>query len=165
MKKYTAVLSILLIALLLRPAITPAQQRREAGVGDWSTVQKLSPGDEIEVRLNDGANFKGKFSSASDAKLAFAKGGRAMEIFRADILEVYRLVPKSRTKSVLLGLGIGAGAGAGVGGIVGAKTAPHESGEAHLPATWGAMVGAGLGAVVGLFLGGGKNRVLIYRAV
>ncbi|HEX8846392.1 MAG TPA: hypothetical protein VF791_17225 [Pyrinomonadaceae bacterium] len=164
MRKSTLALSLLLMALLGRPAVIQAQQKAAPPAGTWNTVQELSPGDEIEIRLNDGMSLRGRFSNASDAKLAFRKSGKTMELFRSEIFEVYRLVPKSKTKSVLLGLGIGAGAGVGVGGIVGASTGPHESGEAHLPAAQIGVVGAGVGALVGFFLGRGKNRVLIYRA-
>ena len=165
MKRFAALLSLLLIASLSKPGVITAQQVNNTTADRWSVVQALSPGDSIEIKLNNGATIKGRFSSASDAKLTYTKSGNQQELFRADVFEVYRLVSKSKAKSMLMGFGIGAGAGTGVGAIVGASTAPHESGEAHVPAALGGLVGAGIGTLVGFFMGRGKKRVLIYKAV
>lgn len=165
MKRFAALLSLLLIATLARPGVITAQQVNSSTADRWTVIQQLSPGDPIEIKLNDGTTIKGRFSSASAAKLTYSKDKKENELFRADIFEIYRLVSKSKAKSVLLGLGIGTGAGLGAGAIVGASTAPHESGEAHVPAALGAMIGAGIGTLVGFFMGRGKKRVLIYRGV
>ena len=165
MKRFTPLLGLLLIALLTRPGIMMAQQVNSSNADRWATLQQLSPGDSIEIRLNDRTSVKGKFNNASADKLTYIRDGNRNELFRADVFEVYRLVSRSKAKFVLMGLGIGTGAGLGTGAIVGASTRPHESGEAHVPAALGAIIGAGIGALVGLLRGSGKKRVLIYRAV
>lgn len=165
MRRSMVVVSLLLAALLAKPGVVPAQQGARPTFGAWDSVQELSQGEEIEVVLNDQTPLRGKFAGASDAKMSLTRGGKTTELFRAEVFELYRLVSKSRKRSTLLGLGIGTGAGIGVGAIAGASVGPFESGEGHMPAMIGGMVGAGAGTLVGLFLGGGKKRVLIYRAV
>lgn len=164
MKRSAVVLlNLVLITLLAKPGIVTAQLSNMDA--KWAVVQQLQHGAPLEIKLNDGTTIKGKFDSASDAKLTYVRSGKASELFRSDVFEIYQLVSKSKTKSALTGLGIGAGAGAGVGAIIGVKTAPHESGEAHVPAVLSGMIGAGIGTVVGFLMGRGNKRVLIYRAV
>ena len=163
MRRSTTAVAILLLAMTARTVCVPAQQRSGQGAGSWDSVQEFSRGDEIELFLDDRTVVKGKFASASDTKLVLTRDGKVTEFERTEVLEVYRLVSKSKTRSTLIGLGIGAAAGTGVGAIVGASTGPHESGEAHLPALMLGTVGAGAGTITGLLLGRGKKRVLIYR--
>jgi hypothetical protein len=75
-------------------------------------------------------------------------------------MKIYRLIPKSHKKAMLIGLGVGAGIGAGIGG--GYISGSAESGE-YWPIPLLGGVGAGLGALTGYLIGRGKKKELIYE--
>lgn len=158
MKKVTAGVSLVLIALLAMPQSMFAQVTPDPVIGTWEGLKAVPPGDELVINIRNGKTLKGRMSSISDTELTMARGKKTTEISRTDVLRVYRLIPKSAKRSSLIGTGIGAGAGAVTGAVY---NPDKESGE-HYDILVFAGLGAAIGALVGAIFGGRKNKVLIY---
>ena len=99
----------------INPSLPYAQSALQARVGTWDDVQKIPPGDELEVKLKTDRTVKGRLSSITDAKIALTSKGQVTEVDQADVVSIKRVVPKSAARSTLIGAGVGAGAGAATG--------------------------------------------------
>src|ERR1051326_2542032 len=108
-------------ALALALATPTAAQTRQA-TNDWPAVQSLAPGTKIVVRTKDGDKLSGRFESADDQGINFARDGKRVTLTRESIRRVQVNRGKNRLKGALVGAGIGGGAGAGAGGFVVAHT-------------------------------------------
>lgn len=161
MQRNTAILNILLVVALIYSPVAAAQQSTSSG--EWGSVQAVSEGTELIIKLKNGETVRGKLTSVTDTMLSMTgKNNKAETLDRNDISEVYQLRRKSEKAKYAL---IGAGAGAAVGGGIGAaKNSPNiDDGEIYT--IGGIALGAGIGAVAGLLFGQGRRkRVLIYQA-
>jgi hypothetical protein len=157
-------LSLLLIASLVKPSLLPAQVP-ESTVGTWAGVKTVPVGDELEVKLKEGRTVKGRLTSSSDTTLTVTRKGKSVQIDRADVFRVYRVIPKSSAKATLIGAGVGAAVGlAAIGAAAAADDTGGSEGELAAAAVGIGIVGAGIGALVGLAFGKRTRRVLIYEA-
>ena len=146
-----------LSAFALPPAAVA--QNRPTPVGDWSSVQALSRGEKIVVRLKEGDRLSGGFESATDLVLNFRHGGRTISLTRESILRVQLNRGKSRLNGALLGAGIGAGGGAAFGGYL------YSLGDFSGSTVPGfGIIGAGIGAGIGAAIGKGNKNETIYEA-
>lgn len=159
-----ALCSLLFISSI-NPSLLRAQGVAEARVGAWADVQKIPPGDELEVKLKTDRTITGRLSSTTDSKLALLRKGQVTEVDRADVARIKRVVTKSAARSTLIGAGVGAGAMAGLAGIaIASDDAGGDADEAAGAVVALGLVGAGLGALVGGAFGLRKKRVLVYEA-
>lgn len=130
----------------------------KAARGDWSTVQALSPGEKIVVRLKDGDRLTGRFDSANDTSINFKHDGKQMTLTRDSIGRVQVSRGRSRLAGALAGAAIGGGVGAAGGGYLVAR-------GYNVPALVGGTVaGVGVGAALGAAIGLGTNYETIYEA-
>lgn len=151
----------LTVALIFTLAQVPASYARGTGAAadsDWSSVQAITPGEEIAVRLKDGDRLTGRFTSATEQNISFTHDGHKVSLTRESIRNVKLSRGKNRLKGALVGAGAGGGLGTAGGGYLVAR-------GMNVPALVGSsVVGAGVGAAVGAALGIGKNYETIYEA-
>ena len=165
--KYAKIAFVILVMLstgLFGLPVVGAQTVRPI-TGNWTLVEAVQPGENLEITLDNGDKRSGKFSSLTATMLIVSKGKSLIETERTRIRKVFRVGGGKVGKSTLIGLGIGAGAGAAIGGVIAATDGPAESGEEHLPIVQLAGVGAIIGTVSGLVSGlVRKRKVLIYES-
>jgi hypothetical protein len=148
-------------AIIFAFAQVPAAYARntDAAVGsDWSSVQAITPGEEIAVRLKDGDRLTGRFASATDQNISFTHDGHKVSLTRESVRNVKVSRGKNRLKGALVGAGAGGGLGTAGGGYLVAR-------GFNVPALVGSsIVGAGVGAAVGAALGLGTNYETVYES-
>ncbi|MDQ3687643.1 MAG: hypothetical protein M3430_18875 [Acidobacteriota bacterium] len=165
MKIKPLALCFLLLISPANPSPLQAQGVSAAIVGTWEDVQKIPPGDELEVKLKSDRTITGRLTTASDSKLALSRKGQVAEVDRADVARIKRVVPKSAARSTLIGAGVGAGTMAGLTAIaIAADDAGGDSDEAAAAVFALGLVGAGIGALVGGAFGLRKKKVVVYEA-
>jgi hypothetical protein len=148
-----------LIAMIARSQIMFAQAPPTPIKGSWDAVKAVPPGDKVVARLRNGQTLNGLMISASDTVLTLERRKNTTDVNRGDVLKVYRVVKKSDTKGVLLGLGIGTGVGALLGKLAEPEN-PEDPGLAPVIfGGLGALIGAGMGAAIS----GRTKRLLIYE--
>jgi hypothetical protein len=158
-KNVAKVVAFALIAMIARPQIIFAQAPGAPIRGSWDTVKAVPPGDQVVVRLRNGKTLNGWMISASDTVLTLERRKNTTDVNRGDVLKVYRVVQKSDTKGVLLGLGIGTG----VGVLLGALAEPETTDDPGLAAVVLGLLGAGIGAGIGAAISGRTQRLLIFE--
>ena len=161
--KSLALCSLLLISSV-NPSLLLAQGVSAALVGTWEDVQKIPPGDELEVKLKSDRTISGRLTTASDSKLALSRKGQVTEVDRAEVARIKRVVPKSAARSTLIGAGVGAGTMAGLSAIAIASEGDDVGGETAAIVFGLSLVGAGIGALVGGAFGLRKKKALVYEA-
>ena len=133
-------------------------------MSDWGNLKHLSAGQQIEVVLNDGKSYRGRFKSVSQDTLIVRVDTGEQSFDRNSVLRVSARAGSHRLRNAMLGGLIGIGAGAGIGAAAGksSKNGFTKVNEA---------VGAGAGAVIGLGAGAGVGAALpatawrtVYRA-
>ncbi len=163
--KALAVCALLVVATT-NPTLLLAQGTPETRIGAWVDVQKVPPGDELEVKLKSERTVKGRVSTITDTKLSLVRDGKTTDVDRADVFRIKRVVPKSTAKSTLIGAGTGAAGGAAVAAILLAAD-EGDGGNGGIQATivtGFALIGTGIGALVGAGIGLRKRKVVIYEA-
>lgn len=158
--KMTAVIILVLVATLANSIPVGAQQPAAPVVGTWDAIKALPSRDELTVTLKDGSRQKGKFTDATDTALILSQGKKITEIRRDGIFQIYRSVPKSRSRATGTGAAVGAGLGV-ISGLVGDGSSGHGQGPGTAIA--GVFVMAGVGALIGRGIAGGHEPVLIYE--
>lgn len=156
-------LVLLLAAALTMPPVAPAQNT-SASTGDWASLNTVTSGSKLVVKLKDGKSFEGRLSGVSDASLSLSVKDKPVDLKREDVQSVHRVGRNSATKATLIGMGVGAGAGAAVGAAGDSSSDGFEKID-HAVTAGLTVVGAGVGALTGYLIGrrGGK-RVLVYEA-
>src|SRR5262245_58895388 len=158
-KKVAKVVAFALIATIARPQIISAQALGAPTRGSWDLVKAVPPGDKVVARLRNGQTLNGRMISASDTVLTLERRKNGTDVNRGDVLKVYRVVKKSNTKGVLLGLLIGTGVGGSLGKLAEPEN-PEDPGLAPVIfGGLGALIGAGMGAAIS----GRTKRLLIYE--
>jgi len=117
-----------------------------AGVAaDWDAVERISPGQRIEVLTRNKERSRAEFLLANgDALVVRDKSGQR-SIARAEIRQVRVADPSRRLRNGLIATAIGAGAGVAIGAAI----CPHCPNEGHgyKFAGVGLAIGAGFGAL------------------
>lgn len=127
-------------------------------LAQWSAISDQVPcGAEIRVDLARKRTIKGTLEEVTDTGLTILRRGKPEVIERSDVARAYRLVPRSRAKSVLIATAIGAGAGLAIG--AGMVKRGDLVGEFPI---FTSAVGAGVGALSNYAFGKKKNEELIY---
>jgi hypothetical protein len=153
------VVAFALMAILAKPQVALAQTPPAPIFGSWEGLKAIPPGDEVRVRLRNGKTLKGLMISASDIVLTLERRKNTTDVNRGDVLKVYRVVQKSATKGVLLGLVIGTG----VGVLLGALAEPETTDDPGLATVGLGVLGAGIGSGMGAAIGSRTKRLLIYE--
>jgi hypothetical protein len=159
--RMTAAIIFILAAMLANSIPVGAQQPAAPVVGTWDAIKALPSRDELTVTLKDGSSQKGKLTDATDTALILSQGKKITEVRRDGIFQIYRSVPKSRSRAT----GTGAVVGLGLG-VVTALFGDGSSGHGSSPGTAiaGICFTTGMGALIGRGIAGGHERVLIYEA-
>ena len=131
---------VLVAVLLIAPVQCAAAQIRS----DWEKVKALPAGTSMEVEWRDSHRVKGKLTGASDTAIMFARGGRTVEVPKADVRRIFkrRLSPWG---PVLAGTSAGVVGGVIVGNMVGHRTRPGSGAAAALAVVG---IGDGVGTLV-----------------
>jgi|SRR5262245_23067012 len=129
----------------------------------WKVVELLAKGERLEIELKTGERTKGKLASVSKNDLSISEKGRTITLSRNEILRVYRVIGRTRGKSVLRAIGIGGAIGLGIGLILYLPGRPDSAIDGVGVPILG-VLSAAIGAGIGTAFGGGQKRVLIYQA-
>jgi hypothetical protein len=158
-KRVAKVVAFALMAMIARPQIMSAQALPTPTRGSWDAVKAVPPGDQVVARLRNGRTLNGWMVSASDTVLTIERRKNTTDLNRGDVLRVYRVVKKSNTKGLLIGLLIGTGVGALLGKLAEPEN-PEDPGLAPVVfGGLGALIGGGMGAAIS----GRTKRLLIYE--
>jgi hypothetical protein len=77
----------------------------------WDNLQRLSPGDDIRVVLNDMKSYGAKFQQVNDNHLTVRLGKGEQSFAKEDILRVSLKGGSHQLRNAAIGLGIGVGLG------------------------------------------------------
>lgn len=154
-------LTFTIISLLSQPLFLPGQDVA-AGQQDWAAVQALSAGVKLQVEIKDGKRLKGKLNSVSPTALTLTANNKTTNLNRDDIQKIYQSRGGSRVTSALIGAAIGAGVGAGAALALLGATGGSDDTTGIIGR--GTLIGAGIGTAVGVAIGKGSRRTLIYES-
>lgn len=150
--------TLLLAAFILTHTTSIAAQQTIPITGSWDAIRALPSLDTLSVNLRDGSKVKGRLIDVTDATLALSRGKKKTEIRRDSIIQIYRFVPRSRSRGTVAGAAVGAGLG------VLTSMAGDSSSSTGAAAIVGISVMTGIGALIGRGIASAQERVLIYDA-
>jgi hypothetical protein len=136
------------------------------GQGGWDRVQRLVPGESVDVLLQGSESGTGTMERVSSDYLTIARQGGSTQAARWAVQRVWTVEKRSRLKRVVLGALIGFAGGCTVGavraGYMTDMNNPPASTRAQVCFGMGAITG-GIGAGIGAAVPSAK-RTLVYRA-
>jgi TusA-related sulfurtransferase len=132
----------LVIALLLAGAATAASNA-------WESLNKLTPGEPIEVITGDHA-AKGEFVSSSTESLTVRTPAGEQRLPRSDVRRVISRVRSHRLRNALIGAGIGVAVSLVMDQTIGTYLRNESNPDAARPLIWTVPIvaGAGIGAAI-----------------
>lgn len=131
-----------------------------AGVeGDWNRVERLQPGQNIEVVDDKMRSYRGEFGVAGADEMSLQTANGPLILKREAVMRVTLRENSKRLRNALIGAAIGGGAGIALGAIVDKRFS--NEGRAGMGYAICAPLGAGLGAGLGAASHGFET---IYRA-
>lgn len=131
-----------------------------AGVeGDWNRVERLQPGQNIEVVDDKMRSYRGEFGAAGADEMSLQTANGPLILKREAVMRVTLRENSKRLRNALIGAAIGGGAGIALGAIVDKRFS--NEGRAGMGYAICAPLGAGLGAGLGAASHGFET---IYRA-
>ena len=86
---------------------------------DWADVQKIAPGTELRIGVENLKPIRGKLESVTDIALLLRPGVRP-SVDRPQIVTIAVRKKSHRVRNTFVGLGIGVGVGLGIGAIAAA---------------------------------------------
>ena len=152
---------LIVLGLLGTPTTSLAQATDPIATGMWAGVERVPPGEKLLVKLKDGTKLKGRLRSVSDTGLSLSRRNKTMDVDRERVQQIFRLMPKSATKSALIGAGAGAAGGAAIGAVAGRDWVIKTAASVPIGATLFGVIGSVVGYAVGKAR---QKRVLIYDA-
>lgn len=126
---------------------------------DWNAVERLRPGQQVEVVDSSMRTHRGEFGAAGPEELSVQTASGPLLLKRPEVARVTLRENSKRARHALLGAAIGAGAGLAVAAIVNPRFA--NEGRGNLAYGIATPLGAGLGAALGAAAPGFET---IYRA-
>jgi hypothetical protein len=161
MTRMTTAIILTLAAMMANSIPVKAQEAAAPSVGTWDAIKALPSRDELTITLKDGSSRKGRLTDATDTLLILSRGKKITELRRDGIFQIYRAVPKSRSRATATGAVVGLGLG-----VVTALFGDGSGGQGSRAGTAiaGICFTTGLGALIGRGIAGGHERVLIYEA-
>lgn len=131
-----------------------------AGVeGDWNRLERLQPGQNIEVVDDKMRSYRGEFGAAGADEMSLQTANGPLILKREAVMRVTLRENSKRLRNALIGAAIGGGAGIALGAIVDKRFS--NEGRAGMGYAICAPLGAGLGAGLGAASHGFET---IYRA-
>ena len=160
-RRMTSAIVLMTAILISNSPPVSAQEPLAPVVGTWEAIKVLPSRDDLTVTLKDGTNKKGKLSDANETLLVLSQGKKLTEIRREVIFQIYRSVPKSRSRATWTGAAVGAGLGTAT-----ARFGDASTGEGTGPgyAIVGILIITGIGALIGRGIASSHERILIYEA-
>ena len=146
--------TILVLLLVLPSSLAYGQPN------SWSNLDRLKPGQRIEVIESGPRKHAGEFTSVNDESLTLKEHGSDFSIKRENVVRISRSSGSSRGEHAVIGLVIGGLVGAGIGAASGSSTGFFIS-PRGIGALVGVAIGGSIGAIVGVLLPAHKT---IYRA-
>jgi len=146
-------MALTVLSLLLFPTFTLAQSTQDS----WHNLQRLKPGQKVEIVDAKLKAYSGKFVRFTDEAITVQEGKMEAVVPRADVVRVSVRDNSHRTRNMLLGAGIG-------GGIAIAATViplAASSNEGNSCGICAAGIAAGIGG--GAALGMIPSHQTIYR--
>lgn len=133
---------------------------------DWTRVQGLVAGENLQILLDGGETVTGALEQASATHLTVKREGGDTQVARWAVRRVWIVEKRSRLKRVILGALIGFGGGCAMGagraGYFTDRNNPSASTRAQVCFGMGAFTGAA-GAGIGAAIPSAR-RILVYRA-
>jgi hypothetical protein len=148
--------AFILLLLLGFPVALGAQTRQ----GSWSNLNRLKPGQGVEVIESSMKRHAGYFVSISDQVFIFKEKGAEVSLNRENVARVSTSSAPKRGEHVLIGLVAGGLVGAGIGAASGSSTGFLGGSSRGIAALVGVVIGAPSGAVVGAVL---PAHTTVYR--
>lgn len=147
---------ILVLFLGLGGALSAQTQQ-----GSWSNLNRLKPGQKIEVIDSSMKQHVGKFVTVTDELLTVKENGSDVSVRREDIIRVSMSSGTKRGEHALIGFVGGGALGAGIGAASGSNTGFLGGSSRGIAALAGIVIGAPSGATVGAVL---PAHATVYRA-
>jgi hypothetical protein len=144
------------LAILAPASALAAGPKRE--VAKWDNLQRLSPGDDIRVVLNDKKSYRAKFQQATEDRLTVRLATGEQSFAKEDILRVSVKGGSHRLQNAAIGLGIGVGLGLAI-----AAKDSNDSEAQNIDLAFGVPLAGAGGAAVGALLPSSGWRE-VYRA-
>ena len=109
---------------------------------DWADVQKIAPGTELRIDVENLKPIRGKLESVTDIALLLRPGVRP-SVDRPQIVTIAVKKKSHRLRNTFIGLGIGVGVGLGIGAIAAAGCCDlNVQAGGALGLFWGTATGA-----------------------
>lgn len=131
-------------------------------LNSWSNLDRISPGQALEVREVKGSSVRGSYAGHAGESIDLNVDQKSVSIARVQISEI-RLRTRTQ-KAMWVGFGLGAAAGVAVGAGIGSRF--EQSGDFPNATLVTAAIFAGVGALVGLGVSStlARRHTLLYRA-
>lgn len=126
---------------------------------DWNRVERLRPGQNIEVVDDKMRTHRGEFGAAGAEELSLQTANGPLVVKREAVMRVTVRENSKRTRNALIGAAVGGGVGLVVGATVDKRFS--NEGGAGVGYAISAPLGAGLGAALGAASHGFET---VYRA-
>ncbi len=149
-------LTLLAIAALTLSATLPAADKPNES---WDNLQRLQPGQKIEVIDAKLKSRKGAFTAFDSTGLTLNTKAGPLTLPRADVFRVSLHEHSKRWRNAAIGAAIGAAAGLVIGAAMDYRFS--NEGNEHISKTLVTPIGAGIGAALGSAVPGFET---IYRA-
>ncbi len=150
------------LLLIVTTIFSVSLQAQQPGKDSWDNLNRLQPGQKVQVVQMDMKSLKGQFLGFTDEMISLRIKKDEVAVPREDVLRVSLRGKGKRGKSALVGAGLGAALGAISGAAVGAGF--HEAGETGVFMLVFTPIGAGVGAAVGAAVPFILSYQTIYRA-
>jgi len=132
----------------------------------WSRVNKLAPGERIQVLDKEGKTIDGQFQGLAEGQLTLAIANQVRSIPLDSIRQVSVRRKASRAKATGIGAAIGFGIAFPIGATSAGFLADRNNPSIGTRAGFGAglgLFGAGIGAGIGV-LAGGPRFDIVYQS-
>jgi hypothetical protein len=137
----------LLLSICALAATSFSATEPKPEVGKWENLQKLSPGDDIRVVLNDMKYYGGQFQQVTNSRLTVRLAKNEKSFAKEDVLRVSVKGGSHRLRNAAIGLGVGMGLGLAI-----AAKDRNDSEAQNLDLAFGVpllgVAGAGVGALL-----------------
>ena len=151
--------SVLILLFLLGLAAALSGQTQN---GSWSNLNRLKPGQRIEVIEASMKRHAGDFVTVTDELLTLKEQSSDISIKRQDVARISTSSGSKRGEHALIGLVVGGGIGAAIGAASGSSTGFLGGSSRGIAALVGIVIGAPSGAAVGAVL---PAHATLYRAL
>ena len=147
------------ILLIVTTILSVSLQAQGPGKQSWDNLNRLQPGQKIQVVQMDMKSLKGRFLGFTEETISVRVKKDEVAVARADVLRVSLRGKPKRMRNTVIGWGTGAGIGLAVGaGVDAASKETYDLGKQAFPPL-GFLIGGVVGAVIPI-----PNYRTIYRA-